>query len=125
MSEYSPSASPFQELQRLKAEVESANEFQTQKDSLTLKLQVRETPRRAGTATSPVRPVTAPLFQDTESRNQTLEAQLRELEQRLESSQQERDAFHKSLRSLLELLDSKILELTELRDTLAKLLQSG
>ncbi|XP_029693809.1 homer protein homolog 1 isoform X1 [Takifugu rubripes] len=90
-----------EELQRLKAEVESANEFQTRKDSLTLKLQ------------------------DTESRNQTLEAQLRELEQRLESSQQERDAFHKSLRSLLELLDSKILELTELRDTLAKLLQSS
>lgn len=30
----------FQELERLKAEVESANEFQTQKDSLSLKLQV-------------------------------------------------------------------------------------
>lgn len=30
----------FQELERLKAEVESANEFQSQKDSLSLKLQV-------------------------------------------------------------------------------------
>lgn len=37
----------FQELQRLKAEVESANEFQTQKDSLTLKLQVSEGAREA------------------------------------------------------------------------------
>lgn len=125
VSERSPVVSPFQELQRLKAEVESANEFQTQKDSLTLKLQVRGTRPSAGGAAGPVRTVTGSLFQDTESRNQTLEAQLRELEQRLESSQQERDAFHKSLRSLLELLDSKILELTELRDTLAKLLQSS
>lgn len=120
-SQYSPLVPPLQELQRLKAEVESANEFQTQKDSLTLKLQVRETRAPASSA----RPVTGSVLQDTESRNQTLEAQLRELEQRLESSQQERDAFHKSLRSLLQLLDSKILELTELRDTLAKLLQSS
>lgn len=43
LSEYSPFVYLFQELQRLKAEVESANEFQTQKDSLTLKLQARET----------------------------------------------------------------------------------
>lgn len=64
-------------------------------------------------------------FQDTESRNQTLEARLSDLEQRLESSQREREAFRKSLRSLLELLDSKIFELTELRDTLAKLLESS
>ncbi|GAA6219213.1 homer protein homolog 1 isoform X2 [Lates japonicus] len=90
-----------EELERLKAEVESANEFQSQKDSLTQKLQ------------------------DTESRNQTLEAQLSDLEQRLESSQQEREAFRKSLRSLLELLDTKIFELTELRDTLAKLLEGS
>ncbi|XP_050928987.1 homer protein homolog 1 isoform X1 [Lates calcarifer] len=90
-----------EELERLKAEVESANEFQSQKDSLTQKLQ------------------------DTESRNQVLEAQLSDLEQRLESSQQEREAFRKSLRSLLELLDSKIFELTELRDTLAKLLEGS
>uniref|UniRef100_A0AAQ5YNF4 WH1 domain-containing protein n=1 Tax=Amphiprion ocellaris TaxID=80972 RepID=A0AAQ5YNF4_AMPOC len=90
-----------EELERLKAEVESANEFRTQKDSLTQKLQ------------------------DTESRNQTLEAQLSDLEQRLESSQLEREAFRKSLRSLLELLDSKIFELNELRDTLAKLLEGS
>ncbi|XP_070706464.1 homer protein homolog 1-like [Pempheris klunzingeri] len=90
-----------EELERLKAEVESANEFQSQKDSLLLKLQ------------------------DTESKNETLESRLSDLEQRLESSQQEREAFRKSLRSLLELLDSKIFELTELRDTLAKLLESS
>lgn len=65
------------------------------------------------------------MFQDSESRNQTLEAQLSDLEQRLESNQQEREAFRKSLRSLLELLDSKIFELTELRDTLAKLLEGS
>lgn len=69
--------------------------------------------------------MTGSLLQDTEARNRTLEAQLRELEQRLESRQQEREAFHKSLHSLLQLLDSKILELTELRDALAKLLQSS
>ncbi|XP_022624520.1 homer protein homolog 1 [Seriola lalandi dorsalis] len=90
-----------EELERLKAEVESASEFQSQKDSLTQKLQ------------------------DTESRNQTLEAQLSDLEQRLESSQLEREAFRKSLRSLLELLDSKIFELTELRDTLTKLIEGS
>ncbi|XP_070780567.1 homer protein homolog 1-like [Enoplosus armatus] len=90
-----------EELERLKAEVESANEFQSQKESLTQKLQ------------------------DSESRNQTLEAQLSDLEQRLESNQQEREAFRKSLRSLLELLDGKIFELTELRDTLAKLIESS
>lgn len=38
----------FQELQRLKAEVESANEFQTQKESLTLRLQVREGAQSSG-----------------------------------------------------------------------------
>uniref|UniRef100_A0A8P4KJ29 Homer scaffold protein 1 n=1 Tax=Dicentrarchus labrax TaxID=13489 RepID=A0A8P4KJ29_DICLA len=90
-----------EELERLKAEVESANEFQSQKDTLTLKLQ------------------------DSESRNETLEAQLSDLERRLESSQHEREDFRKSLRSLLELLDSKIFELTELRDTLAKLLEGS
>ncbi|KAK5852292.1 hypothetical protein PBY51_023772 [Eleginops maclovinus] len=90
-----------EELERLKAEVESANGFQFKKDSLTQKLQ------------------------DTESRNQALEARLSELELRLESQQQEREAFRASLRSLLELLDGKIFELTELRDTLGKLLESS
>lgn len=69
--------------------------------------------------------MTGCVFQETESKNQTLEAQLSDLEQRLEGSQREREAFRKSLRSLLELLDSKIFELTELRDTLAKLLESS
>ncbi|XP_072310513.1 homer protein homolog 1-like isoform X1 [Eucyclogobius newberryi] len=86
-----------EELERLKTEVESTNVFHCQKDSLIQKLQ------------------------DTEDRNQALEAQLSELEQRLESTQIEREAFRKSLRSLLQLLDTKIFELTELRDTLAKL----
>ncbi|XP_015244541.1 homer protein homolog 1-like [Cyprinodon tularosa] len=90
-----------EELERLKAEVESANEFKFQKDALTQKLK------------------------ETESRNQTLEAQLNDLELRLESSQLEREAYRKSLRSLLELLDSKIFELTELRDTLAKLMEGS
>ncbi|XP_004549996.1 homer protein homolog 1 isoform X3 [Maylandia zebra] len=90
-----------EELERLKAEVESANEFRSQRDSLTQRLQ------------------------ETEVRNQTLEAQLTDLEQRLESSQLEREAFRKSLRSLLELLDSKIFELNELRDALAKLLEGS
>ncbi|XP_060917287.1 homer protein homolog 1 isoform X1 [Labrus mixtus] len=90
-----------EELERLKEEVVSANEFQSQRDSLTHKLK------------------------DSESRNQTLEGQLGELEQRLESSQQEQEAFRTSLRTLLELLDGKIFELTELRDTLAKLLEGS
>lgn len=88
-----------EELERLKAEVESINDFQSQRDSLTQKLQ------------------------ETECRNLTLEAQLSDLELRLESTQLEREAFRKSLRTLLELLDSKIFELTELRDTLAKLIE--
>ncbi|KAK5614669.1 Homer protein 1 [Crenichthys baileyi] len=90
-----------EELERLKAEVESANEFRFQKDTLTQKLK------------------------ETESRNQTLEAQLSDLEQRLESSQLERDTYRNNLCSLLELLDSKIFELTELRDMLAKLMEGS
>ncbi|XP_013875766.1 homer protein homolog 1 isoform X2 [Austrofundulus limnaeus] len=90
-----------EELESLKAEVEGANEFKFQKDSLTQKLK------------------------ESELRNQTLEAQLSELEQRLESSQQEREACQKNLRSLLQLLDSKIFELTELRDALAKMMESS
>uniref|UniRef100_A0A8C6V3L6 Homer scaffold protein 1b n=1 Tax=Neogobius melanostomus TaxID=47308 RepID=A0A8C6V3L6_9GOBI len=90
-----------EELERLKAEVESSNVFYSKKDTLVQKLQ------------------------DTENRNQLLEAQLSELQQRLESTQQEKEAFRNSLRSLLELLDSKIFELTELRDTLAKLIETS
>ncbi|XP_075885610.1 homer protein homolog 1 isoform X1 [Nelusetta ayraudi] len=90
-----------EELESLKAEVQSANEFQTQRESLLLKLQ------------------------ETELRNRMLESRLGELEQRLESSLQERQLFRSSLRSLLELLDCKILELTELRDALARILESS
>lgn len=81
--------------------MESSNVFHSRKDTLRQKLQ------------------------DTENRNQLLEAQLSELELRLESAQMEREAFRKSLRSLLQLLDSKIFELTELRDTLAKLIETS
>ncbi|XP_047228690.1 homer protein homolog 1-like isoform X3 [Girardinichthys multiradiatus] len=90
-----------EELERLKAEVESANEFRFQKDTLTQKLK------------------------ETESRNQMLEVQLSDLEQRLESSQLERETYRNNLCSLLELLDSKIFELTELRDMLAKLMEGS
>ncbi|XP_026784910.3 homer protein homolog 1 isoform X2 [Pangasianodon hypophthalmus] len=90
-----------EELERLKAEVEKANELQTQKDTVTQKLQ------------------------ETETRTAELEAQLAELEQRVESNHTEQETFRKSLRSLLELLDSKIFELTELRDSLAKLIDGG
>ncbi|CDQ78382.1 unnamed protein product [Oncorhynchus mykiss] len=61
----------------------------------------------------------------TEERNQTLEAQLGQLELHLEGSQLESEAFRKSLRSLLELLDGKIFELTELRDSLARLIEDS
>ncbi|XP_062867195.1 homer protein homolog 1 isoform X2 [Trichomycterus rosablanca] len=88
-----------EELERLKAEVESGNELQSQKDSLTKKLQ------------------------ETETRTAELETQLVELEQRVESSNAEHEAFRKSVRSLLQLLDGKIFELTELRDNLAKLIE--
>ncbi|XP_073680760.1 homer protein homolog 1-like isoform X1 [Garra rufa] len=88
-----------EELEKLKEEVEKANQLQTQKDSLTHKLQ------------------------ETELRNADLESQLADLELRLENSQLESESFRKSLRSLLELLDGKIFELTELRDSLAKLME--
>lgn len=47
------------------------------------------------------------------------------MEERLEGSRREGESFRKSLRSLLELLDGKIFELTELRDSLARLLEDG
>ncbi|XP_060747161.1 homer protein homolog 1 isoform X1 [Tachysurus vachellii] len=90
-----------EELERLKAEVEKANDLQTQKDTATQKLQ------------------------ETETRTTDLEAQLAELEKRVESSQTEQETFRRNLRSLLELLDGKIFELTELRDNLAKLIDGG
>ncbi|KAK9954850.1 hypothetical protein ABG768_014768 [Culter alburnus] len=90
-----------EELEKLKEEVENANLLQMQKDSLAQKLQ------------------------ETQVRNAQLETRLSDVEERLESSRQEGESFRKSLRSLLELLDGKIFELTELRDSLARLLEDG
>ncbi|XP_036384839.1 homer protein homolog 1 [Megalops cyprinoides] len=90
-----------EELERLKEEVDNANQLQAQRDSLTQKLQ------------------------ETETRNKDLESQLSELEQRLESSQVEQEAFRNNLKTLLEILDGKIFELTELRDSLAKLIEGS
>ncbi|MGH0170738.1 UNVERIFIED_CONTAM: hypothetical protein FKN15_060939 [Acipenser sinensis] len=58
---------------------------------------------------------------ETETRNADLEGQLTELGRRLESSQTEQESFRSNLKTLLEILDGKIFELTELRDSLAKL----
>ncbi|KPP77958.1 homer protein 1-like [Scleropages formosus] len=63
--------------------------------------------------------------EETETRNKDLESQLAELEQRLESSQLEQEAFRRNLKTLLEILDGKIFELTELRDNLAKLIEGS
>ncbi|CAG5867690.1 unnamed protein product [Menidia menidia] len=90
-----------EELESLKAEVEGASDFRLQMDSLSQKLK------------------------ESEGRSQTLEARLGELERRLEGEQQEREAQRRSLRALLQLLDSKIFELTELRDTLARLVEGS
>lgn len=64
-------------------------------------------------------------FQETELRSRVLEEQLAGAEQRLEENQEEQENFRKSLRTLLELLDGKIFELTELRDTLARLIEEA
>ncbi|KAG7481402.1 homer protein homolog 1-like isoform X1 [Megalops cyprinoides] len=90
-----------EEMERLKEEVDNANQLQAQRDSLAQKLQ------------------------ETETRNKELEAQLTEVEQRLETSQLEQEAFRKNLKTLLEILDGKIFELTELRDNLAKLIEGS
>ena len=65
------------------------------------------------------------LPQETELRGRVLEEQLSGAEQRLEENQEEQESFRKSLRTLLELLDGKIFELTELRDTLARLIEEA
>nr|XP_004651714.1 homer protein homolog 1 [Jaculus jaculus] len=88
-----------EEIERLKQEIDNARELQEQRDSLTQKLQ------------------------EVEIRNKDLEGQLSDLEQRLEKSQSEQEAFRNNLKTLLEILDGKIFELTELRDNLAKLLE--
>ncbi|XP_016330500.1 homer protein homolog 1-like isoform X1 [Sinocyclocheilus anshuiensis] len=89
-----------EELEKLKQEVEEASQLQAQRNSLTQKLQ------------------------ETELRNVELECQLLDLEQSLENRRLERESFRRSLRSLLELLDRKIFQLTELRDSLTKLMES-
>lgn len=90
-----------EEMERLKEEVENANELQAQRESIAQKLQ------------------------ETETRNQDLEAQLKDVENRLENSQLQQEAFRKNLKTLLEILDGKIFELTELRDSLAKLVEGS
>ncbi|XP_019900370.2 homer protein homolog 1b isoform X4 [Esox lucius] len=90
-----------EEMEQLKDQVENTNELLEQRDSLSQKLH------------------------DTELHGRVLEEQLLGAEQRLEESQEEQENFKKSLRSLLELLDGKIFELTELRDSLAKLMEEG
>uniref|UniRef100_A0A8C9T8L5 Homer protein homolog 1 n=2 Tax=Scleropages formosus TaxID=113540 RepID=A0A8C9T8L5_SCLFO len=90
-----------EEIEGLKEEVDNARQLQAQRDALALKLQ------------------------ETEARSRDLEGQLADLEQRLESSQLGQEAFRKNLRTLLEILDGKIFELTELRDSLAKLVEGS
>lgn len=65
------------------------------------------------------------VLQDTDLRNKELEEQLADLEQRLESSQVDQENLRKNLKTLLEILDGKIFELTELRDNLAKLIEDS
>ncbi|KAJ3604083.1 hypothetical protein NHX12_028824 [Muraenolepis orangiensis] len=65
------------------------------------------------------------LMEQKDMLTQKLEEQLSGAEQRLEENQEEQESFRKSLRTLLELLDGKIFELTELRDTLARLIEEA
>lgn len=118
-------------MEKLKEELENMNDLMEQKDTLTQKLEVGkekrlssmffffrfETSRPHGMLLSP--------FQETELRGRVLEEQLGGAEQRLEENQEEQENFRKSLRTLLEMLDGKIFELTELRDTLARLIEEA
>ncbi|XP_063067203.1 homer protein homolog 1-like, partial [Engraulis encrasicolus] len=88
-----------EELQQMRDKIQSSTHLQTQRDTVSEKLQ------------------------ETEFRNQELEDQVRKLQQRLESDQLQQDAFRKSLHSLLQELNSKLHELTELRDSLARLIE--
>ncbi|KAA8592320.1 hypothetical protein FQN60_017775 [Etheostoma spectabile] len=90
-----------EEMEKFKEELENMNDLMEQKDTLTQKLE------------------------ETELRSRVLEEQLVGAEQRLEENQEEQENFRKSLRTLLELLDGKIFELTELRDTLARLIEEA
>ncbi|XP_053276196.1 homer protein homolog 1b isoform X1 [Pleuronectes platessa] len=90
-----------EEMEKLKEELENMNDLMEQKDTLTQKLE------------------------ETDLRSRVLEEQLAGAEQRLEENQEEQENFRKSLRTLLEMLDGKIFELTELRDTLARLIEEA
>ncbi|KAK1174261.1 hypothetical protein AOXY_G1731 [Acipenser oxyrinchus oxyrinchus] len=87
-----------EEIERLKEEMEHARQLQTQRDTLTQKLQ------------------------ETETRNADLEGQLTELGAAGEQPDGAGE-LRNNLKTLLEILDGKIFELTELRDSLAKLIE--
>ncbi|CAB1433791.1 unnamed protein product [Pleuronectes platessa] len=87
-----------EELEQLEEEVQSAHKFQSHRDALTQKLKAIHTAPEFWSHKN---------YDDTETRNL------------------EREAFRKRLRSQLELLDTKIFELTELRDTMAKLIKGS
>ncbi|XP_075595165.1 homer protein homolog 1 isoform X2 [Balearica regulorum gibbericeps] len=120
-----------EEIERLKQEINSARELQAQRDSLTHKLQVdyisntliSENELEIHHWQIPVKSNMLSMGREIENRNKDLEDQLSDLEQRLEKSQNEEEAFRNNLKTLLEILDGKIFELTELRDNLAKLIE--
>ena len=127
-----------QEMEKLKEELENMNDLMEQKDTLTQKLEVNDegcdySPKCWCTCCHYLPPNVAILptmclsllLQETELRGRVLEEQLAGAEQRLEENQEEQENFRKSLRTLLELLDGKIFELTELRDTLARLIEEA
>ncbi|XP_032874486.1 homer protein homolog 1 [Amblyraja radiata] len=90
-----------EEIERLKKDIEGARELEAQRDTLSQQLQ------------------------EVESRNRDLVEQLADFEHRLEKSQNEQGVFRNNLKTLLEILDGKIFELTELRDNLAKLIEGS
>ncbi|KAK2521240.1 Homer1 [Columba livia] len=124
-----------EEIEGLKQEINNARELQAQRDSLTQKLQVSYLNLVSATSRSVLlvdvsilvfmvkRPIMWDRGKEVEIRNKDLEGQLSDLEQRLEKSQNEQEAFRNNLKTLLEILDGKIFELTELRDNLAKLIE--
>lgn len=116
-------------MEKLKEELENMNDLMEQKDTLTQKLEVSDE-MLWPCVLCPCLPSDDPTMssdrlQETELRSRVLEEQLAGAEQRLEENQEEQENFRKSLRTLLELLDGKIFELTELRDTLARLIEEA
>ncbi|XP_026862048.2 homer protein homolog 1b isoform X1 [Electrophorus electricus] len=90
-----------EEMERLREEIEDAKQLQSQKETLERKLEA------------------------TGARSRELEEQLASVEHRLESSLEAQENFRKGLKAMLEILDGKIFELTELRDNLAKLIEES